>query len=340
MATLKEVATRADVSFSTVSRAINHPDKVKPETRRRVERAIAELNYHPHRAARRLRGHRSYASIFGLIIPDIQNAFYSQIVRGAEEVAYSRGYAVIICNSDESPEREQFYLNVLQQESAAGVILPPITEGGRPFPPPDELPLPVICFDRRPPDGLFDAVVVDNEGGAYQATARLARLGHRRIAAIVGALDLSTSAERRAGYERALREHGLPIEPDLIRWGPPRQEEGHALAEVLLDLPAPPTALFVGNNVMAMGALEAVRQRGLRIADDVAVIAFDDPPWASLITPPLSTVRQPAYEIGRRAAELLLRRIETPERPTELVTLPTTLVVRSSCGRPVAPVSA
>ena len=332
MVTLKDVAKRANVSFSTVSRAINEPGMVKPATRARIEDAIRQLDYTPHRAARRLRGRAAHAKIFGLLIPDIENPFYSGIVRGVEERAFAEGYAVILSNTNEDPDREEFYLNVLRQEAAAGAILPPFSDGGKRTLDPDALGFPVVCFDRRPIQEELDAVVVDNEHGAFMAVSHLAELGHRRIGGIVASVNLSTSREREAGYRRALAEHGLPEDDALIRSGEPRAEAGHELALELLQSDAPPTALFVGNNVMTMGALTALRERGLEIPTDVSIVTFDDPPWASLVTPPLTSVRQPTYEIGRTAADLLLRRVESPDLDGEVRVLPTELVVRASCA--------
>ncbi len=332
MVTLKHVADRAGVSFSTVSRAINHPDKVHDETRARVEAAIRHLGYTPHRAARRLRGQPTHAQIFGLLIPDIENPFYSGIVRGVEDRAFAGGYAVILSNTNEDPDRERFYLDVLRQEAAAGAILPPSSDGsGLDL---EALGFPVVCVDRRPERGAFDTVVVDNEAGAFEAVAHLARLGHQRIGLVAASLSLSTSRERKAGYLRALREHGLPADERWVRTGEPRREAGRTLAFDLLGSPDPPTALFVGNNVMAMGALMAARSRGLRVPDDLSVVGFDDPPWTQLVSPPLTTVRQPTFEIGRTAADLLLQRVEDPDREPALVTLPTALVVRGSCSPP------
>lgn len=336
MATLRDVAERADVSFSTVSRAINHPEKVKDDTRERVEAAIRELGYRPHRAARRLRGQAVHAQIFGLIIPDVENPFYSGIVRGVEDRAFAEGYAVILSNTSEDPERERFYLDVLRQESAAGAILPPFAEGSPLTLDPEALGFPVVCFDRRPPTGAFDTVVVDNETGAFEAVSHLARLGHRRVGLIVASLDFSTSTERLEGYRCALREHGLPVENDLIRSGEPRQEAGQTLALDLLDADDPPTALFVGNNVMTMGALAAAQTLGLRVPHDLSIVGFDDPPWAQLVSPPLTTVCQPTFEIGQTAADLLLRRIGDPDREPETIVLPTALIVRGSCGAPAS----
>lgn len=329
---LHEVAQRADVSVSTVSRVLNDPEKVQAETRVRVERAIEELGYRPSRVARRLRSRRGRAHIVGLIIPDIQNPFYSDIVRGVEDVAYDRDYAVILCNSDESPEREAFYLDVLVSESADGVILPPIQGDEKTTARLTGLPLPVVCLDRRLGRLAVDTVVVDNRQGAFDATAHLIRLGHHRIALLDGPTGHSSFRERRQGYLEALREHGVPVDERLIASGRPRQEDGRRMAEALLGLDTPPTAVFAASNLLSLGALEAIRARGLDVPRQVAVVGFDDAPWAGLLACPLTTVSQPSYEMGRRAAQLLFDRLDEPARSPALIVLAPTLVVRASCG--------
>lgn len=334
MVTLKDVAARANVSFSTVSRAINEPARVNVDTRARVQEAIQHLGYVPHRAARRLRGRSMHAQIFGLLIPDIDNPFYSGIIRGVEDRAFTEGYAVILSNTNEDPARERFYLDVLRQEAAAGAILPPFSDGDEIPYNPETLGFPVVCFDRRPEIEGVDTVVVDNEQGAFDAVSHLIGLGHQRIGLVVASLDLSTSRERAAGYRRAHAEHGLPVLEDVVRVGEPRVEAGRELTADLLNLSEPPTALFAGNNVMAMGALTAAQSLGVSIPDDLSLVGFDDPPWFELVYPPLTTIRQPTFTIGQTAADLLLRRVEDPNRDATLVELSTELVVRGSCARP------
>lgn len=332
MATLKDVAQRAGVSISTVSRVLNRPEKVKPDTRATVEEAIAALNYRPSRVAQRLRDRAGRAELLGMIIPDIQNPFYSEIVRGTEDVSYNRESATILCNSDEDPERQQFYLDVLARESADGVLMPPLFHNGTLALNRDRLPFPVVCFDRRIPGDPVDTVVVNNHQGAYAMTNHLLALGHKRIGLICGPSSLSTSTERAEGYRAALREANQPIDESLIFMDVPRPSAGHKRAHQLLSSDAPPTALFAANNQLALGAFGYAQEHDLRIPDDVAIVGFDDAPWARLLNPPLTTVRQPAYEMGRRSAELLFERIDTPDRMPALITLGPELVIRRSCG--------
>jgi LacI family transcriptional regulator/LacI family repressor for deo operon, udp, cdd, tsx, nupC, and nupG len=334
MATLEDVAERAGVSISTVSRVINRPEKVNPRTRAQVEEVITALKYRPSRVAQRLRNKEGHAQLIGLIIPDIQNPFYSEIVRGAEDVAYAQDSAIILCNSDETPSREQFYLDVLKSESADGVLLPPLYNDGSLALDLEQLSLPLVCFDRRITGDPVDTVVVNNRYGAMAMTRHLIRLGHERIGLICGPASLSTSTERALGYRDALEDAGCTVDEDLIVMDAPHRESGYTRAGELLRRDPTPTALFAANNQLALGAIEYAREHGYCIPEDLAVVGFDDAPWAKLLDPPLTTVRQPAYEMGSRATELLFKRIEAPDRSPALVTLRPELTIRRSCGAP------
>lgn len=332
MSRLEEVARAAGVSTSTVSRTISRPEMVSDGTRARVQRAISELGYRPSRVARRLRVEHGRSSLIGLVLPDIQNPFFADLARGVEDVAGERGYAVFLGNSDEDPAKEARYLDVMRAESVDGVILPPTSGSGAPVRRLVEEGIPVTCVDRRLRDTVVDTVVMDNQRGARSAAEHLIALGHRRIGFIEGLPGLSTSAERREGYRAALAGAGIEPDPALVRGGDSRQGSGRHLAGDLLAIPDPPTALVVGNNLMTLGALEAIRALGRVIPADVAVIGYDDMPWALAVDPPLTVVRQPAYDLGRRAMEVLLQRLGDPARGPELVVLQPELVVRGSCG--------
>lgn len=336
MPTLKEVAQKADVSIATVSRVINNSNKVNPETRERVQKAMRTLGYRPSRVAQRLRNTNGKSKLLGLIIPDIQNPFYSRIVRGIEDVAYQNDYALILCNSDENPARERFYLDVLRSESVDGVILPPIHQYGNVLDRIIDSGIPVVCVDRKLAKDSVDTVVVNNRKGAYEAISHLLDLNHRRIAILASSSKYSSFKERLEGYEQALREKGVEIDESLIREGDPRNaEKAKELTLELLQLEPSPTALFVTNNLMSLGVLQAINELNLSIPKDISVVMFDDISWATVVSPPLTVVKQPSYEIGRRAAELLFQRISDPDRETVEVIMDTTLIVRSSTSRPL-----
>jgi LacI family transcriptional regulator len=330
MASLQEVAARAKVSIATVSRVLNKSEKVVPETRAVVEQALRDLSYRPSRVARRLRMKDGRAHLVGLIIPDIQNPFYAEIARGVEDVAYANEYALLLCNSDESLEKERFYLDVMRDESVDGLVLPPFEETDEAVIEVVKTGMPIVCVDRSLSKAKTDLVEVDNYQGAFEAVTHLIGRGHRNIALIEGRSQVSTSRERRRGYVDALEAQGVPLRKELMRVGDFKQESGRVLTNELLALRKPPTALFVLNNLMTVGALAAVHQRGLRIPDHVAIVGFDDLPWAEALDPPLTVVRQPAYEVGRQAMELLLKRIIEPQRPPVMVRLLPELVIRRS----------
>lgn len=329
---LHDVARAAGVSVSTVSRAISRPELVNAQTLDRVQRVVAQTGFRLSRVARRLRTRRGPTNLIGLLIPDIQNPFFAEVARGVEDVAQAHGYVTMLANSDEDAARESRFLDVMRDESVDGVILPAVSGGGEAVERLAHARIPVVYVDRRPPRITGDTVVIDNERGARDATEHLLGLGHRRIAFIQGRPDLSTSRERLAGYRGALEDAGVAYEPALVGAGDGRQASGDDLARALLGTQARPTALLAGNSLMTMGALTAIHSMGLRIPDDVALIGYDDMPWAQVVDPPLTVVRQPAHAIGRRAMELLLRRVADPAREAQLVALQPELVVRRSSG--------
>lgn len=331
MPSLTDVARLAQVSIATVSRVINDSDKVTDQTRDKVKRVMDQLGYVPNRVARRLRQKGGRRHLLGLILPDIQNPFNAEIARGIEDVAYANQFAVLLCNSDEDLEKESFYIDVMRAESVDGVILPPIQESDAAVVKLIKRGMPVVVVDRALKNIDVDTVEIDNFLGAYEAVEHLIRLGHKRIALIVGPDNISTSRERRRGYQQAHKDANLPADPDLVLTGNYKQDSGRALTNTLLDLAVPPTALFVTNGPMAMGALEIVNRRNLKVPGDLALIGFDDLPWAEALDPPLTVVRQPAYEVGKAAAEMLLNRLGNPDLPVALLRLRPQLILRKSC---------
>jgi LacI family transcriptional regulator/LacI family repressor for deo operon, udp, cdd, tsx, nupC, and nupG len=270
------------------------------------------------------------AHLVGLIIPDIQNPFYAEIARGVEDAAYASEYALILCNSDENLDKERFYLDVMSAESVDGIVLPPFDDTDLAVAEIVKTGIPVVCVDRSHARVKTDLVEVDNYQGALEAVRHLIEKGHRSIALIEGRTQVSTSRERRRGYLDALAAHGIASRKELMRAGDFKQESGRILTNELLDLRKPPTALFVCNNLMTVGALGALHQRGVRVPAEVALVGFDDLPWAEALDPPPTVVRQPAYEVGRQAMELLLKRIMEPDRPPVTVRLRPELVIRKS----------
>lgn len=329
MATIKEVAERAGVSTATVSRVLNGRAIVVPETRTRILTAIEELNYRPSRVARNLRIQRT--QLLGLIISDIQNPFFTSVITGVEDVAYQYGYSLLLCNSDEDPGREHNYLDIMHEENVAGIILATTSDSTQS----DELltsGIPVVAIDRKIGNLQIDTVLVDNVQGAYDAVTHLIKLGHTRIGLIGGPPQVSTAHERQLGYELAHSHLGILISPSYIKHGDFKQESGYQIALDLLSQTVKPSAFFVANNLMTLGALNAVHTLRLNIPKDIAIVGFDDMPWSISLNPPLTAVAQPTFQLGRTATELLLKRISSRDKEAELICLQPELIVRESCG--------
>jgi LacI family transcriptional regulator len=325
VARIDDVARAAGVSPATVSRVFNRTVTVSPELAERVTKAAAELGYQPFGPARALRQRRT--RLWAVIIADIENPFFTSVVRGIEDVARAEDHRVVLCNSDEDPSKEAGYIDVALAEQMAGVVIAVTSPGGSAIEPLLARRIPVVAIDRRPTkyEDRVDSVVVDNRVGAATATEHLLAGGARRVACITGPARVSTASERLAGYKDAL---GSRRDATLVKRADFREEGGRAAALELLGSPSPPDALFVANNLMTLGALAAVRELGLSVPGDVAIVGFDDAPWAPLTQPPLTVVAQPTREIGREAARLLAT--ADADEPSRHVVLQPTLVVRGS----------
>lgn len=331
---IKQVAARARVSVSTASRVLGGHGYSSPEARARVEQAARELGYEPHLVARSLK--RRSSRMIGLVIQDIVNPFYAFVAKGCEDVVRAAGYNLMLCDSEEDARREKESLRMLLQTRVDGVVITPTTGNGQTLALLQMRGIAIVQVDRVVPGVRSDALLINNFGGAYQATTHLLDVGHRIIGVIAGPPSLTTGRERRRGVEAAMAERGVAMDERYVKVGDFRRESGYQLARMLLDLDPRPTALFPHNNVTAEGALQAIYERGLSIPTDIAVVAFDDAPWARYLSPPLTVVSQPAYRIGAMAAELLLRRLAGPDPddtdgPVTTVLDPT-LIVRGSCG--------
>jgi LacI family transcriptional regulator len=333
MATVHDVARRAGVSTSTVSHVVNNTRFVSNELRERVLAAMREFDYTPNAAARMLTLKRSHT--IGLIVSDIRNPFFASVARGVEDVAQEQGYTLILCNSDEDLERESACLNALESRAVDGVLLASAGVADKHLARLVQAGYPLVLVDRDLPELGAPAVLLDNEGAAYSAVWHLITRGHRRIAMLSGRAAISTTTERIEGYRRALREAGIDVDDRLVVSGASTSEGGAIAANVVLDVGEPPSAIFSGNNLMSIGALQAIANRGLLVPDDVALVGFDDFPfpWSDAFRPHLTTVAQPTYELGRRAAEILVQRLKgSRSMPAERVVLDGKLVVRESSG--------
>jgi len=336
MATLKEVARRARVSAGTVSHVLNGNTPVSPALRKRVQQAIVALDYHPDHVARSLKTGRT--KTVGIVIPDIANPFFPQIIRGAESVLWGQDYSLLTFNTDDDLERERRALSFLRSRRADGVLLIVAPNKGdvshirRTV----DAGIAVVCLDRAP-EGLneVDSVSVDDVAGAKECVSHLVAMGHRDIAMLTGSLTLSNVRDRVKGYKEALREAGIPILQELILEGDFRKGTGTRLChEAFAVRRGRPTALFISNMLMTLGALEALTELGVRCPEDVAVATFDGFSLPALFRPTITAVVQPVYEIGRLGAEMLLQRLDSgAQSPPVHRKLVTELQVRESTQR-------
>jgi LacI family transcriptional regulator len=306
---------------------------VREPVRRRVLEAIERLGYQPSLLARGLR--RNQTTILGVIIPDICNPFFPLVVRGVEDIAYQNSYRLMLCNTDNDAQKEQVYFDELRAYRMAGLIVIPSADSRMvAFAGNAAGEMPVVCLDRWPEGWKGDSVTIDNAEGAYQATSYLVELGHRRIASITGQLHVTSAVERLKGFKRALHESRISIAPEYIQEGRFDRLSGYEKAMLLLQFSPRPTAIFAANDLIALGVLAALRELGLRCPEDVSLVGFDDLELASFTNPALTTVAQPAYQMGARATALLFERLQGESMPSQHIVMKATLKVRDSTAAP------
>jgi LacI family transcriptional regulator len=329
MPTLLDVARRAGVSPMTVSRVVNGSASVSPQTRARVELALAETGYLPNTLARGLRARRT--DTIALVLPDMTNPFFTTLAQGVERTARERGISLLLANTDEQEDEESRLLPMLLQRQVDGLLVVPAGSGATAIRLCGEQGVPLVLVDRRPDDVSVDTVRADSWGGARDLGRLLTSLGHRRVAVLSGPASVATARDRVAGFRAAVvEEAGLP-EPHVID-GAYTIESGRAMAIAAMSAAPRPTALFAVNNFIAIGALHALEELGLQVPDDVAVVGFDDLPRPMVTFPFLTVAAQPAFEIGQRAVAMLLDRIVHPDRPPRDLVLSTEIVIRRSSG--------
>lgn len=330
MATIHDVARAAGVSSATVSHVINESRFVSPETRQKVLAAIASLNYRRDGIARSLR--RSKTGTIGLVISDITNPFFSDLVRGVEDGVYDQGDNIILCNTDENAAKEKLYIDVLLEKRIDGLILAPmggniallgsLHRGG----------LPLVLIDRELPEIGADSVIIDNRRAGFELASHLFSLGHRRVTVVRAELQASSINDRIAGFQAAAETAGVPFNvSDIIHSASNFNAATTAGVHLLARNPRP-SAIFCTNNFMTLGMINAAADMGLRCPEDIAIVGVDDFPWAHSFRPRLTVVAQPAYEIGREAAQLLLQRLKSSDSPPVRRVLAGHLHIRESCG--------
>jgi LacI family fructose operon transcriptional repressor len=327
MPSIKDVAKTAGVSTATVSRVLAEKPRIKESTRLRVLKAIETLNYRPNLVARSLRAQKT--AKIGLVVSDIRNPFFTAIGRAVEDAAYEKGYSVLMCNTDEDPAKEELYLNILHDENVAGIIFSPTQQFSKKINKLDTS-IPFVVIDRTIESKGVDMVLLDNFAAAYELTAHLIENGYRKLAGLFG--DASTTGQDRSrGFHKALKEHELtPLAAHFIA---PRIKQGYDTAAALLAQPQKPDAIFTSNSLLTAGAFQAIRDAGLSVPNDVAIVGFDETTWAALVDPPITLIAQPTEEIGRTATELLFQRIQEPNRSPKTVVLNGSLIPRGSSAR-------
>lgn len=322
---IRDVARAAGVSTATVSRALGR-GPVSEALRRQVEEAVRATGYRPNLSARRLRSQSTQT--IGLIVADIRNPFFTAVSRAVEDAAYAAGMRLILCNTDEDPDREAMYLRLMEEERVTGVIFAPTRVTAEKLAA-RELEVPVVFIDRSGPPGTHDSVVLDNVAAASTLVDHLVGQGYRRIGGLFGSTS-STAQERRFGYETALGRAGLAAD---VRSAPPNAEAAQDSVGRWLTEPERPDALILSNGLMLMGAVRAARAAGLAVPSDLGLAGFDNDAWTDLVEPGLTVIEQPVAEIGLQAVSLLFDRLKTPDQPICKITLSGRLVVRGSSRR-------
>ncbi len=333
--TLKDIAKALDLSTSTVSRALRDSYEISEETKRRVLDYAEKFHYHPNPAALGLKEKRTRS--IGVIVSEIANSFFSQAINGMESIAYDRGYNVIISQSHESYDREVVNLQYLASRSIDGLIISLSTETQdvchiREL---HDKGLPMVFFDRIAEDIHTHKVTTDNFGGAYKVVEHLLQRGYRRIAHLANAQFLSITVERLQGYRQALTDHGLSVPAEYVQYCPHgglMEKEIEKTLTALLELPDKPEVIFAAGDKLSTGCLRVLRAKGIRVPQDIAIVGFSNSELMDLLNPPLTIVRQPAFEMGRVATELLVNLIESrrPVTDFERRVLPTEMLIRDS----------
>ncbi len=329
-ASIADVARESGVSIFTVSAVINNKTHVSKARRQRVEEAIRKLNYRPNLIARSLIKQKTQT--IGMIVTDIANPFFPMVVRGAEDAAQRHGYNLLLCNSDDTVEREEKELELLLSKRVDGILL---TKAAGDLSPSlrqmiKEVRVPFVLVMRTYPELTKDAVVTDDYQGAYEAVRHLARSGRKRIGLISGPMKVSNAKERWRGFRDALEAENLSYDSELVVEGDYRIESGFRAAHSMLSYR--PDGIYVANHLMTIGLLKAAEEMGLKCPDDFGLVSFDDYPWLSVFRPRLTTVELPKHQLGAEAVELLIQRIDGDKSAPVLRKLQPELRIRESCG--------
>ncbi len=331
-ATITDIAKKLGISASTVSRALSdHPD-IKEETKKRVKKLAKEFNYKPNPIAQSLKNNRT--TIIGVIVPEIQHDFFASAISGIEEVAYHAGYTIIVCQSNENFEREVVNTNVLIQQRVAGIVasISQTTKNSDHFKSAIARGIPLVFFDRACEDVAASKVIIDDSNSAFNAVNYLIKKGYKKIAHLAGPKALEICKRRLAGYNNALNKAHITIDKDLICYGGLHETDGYNSMDSLIKKKIIPDAVFAVNDPVAIGAFQRIKEAGLKIPGDIGIVGFSNNKITTLVDPTLTTIDQPSFEMGKKAAEILIELIENEKKSAKpkTVTLETKLIIRGS----------
>lgn len=329
--TIKDVAKLAEVHPSTVSRVINNDSRISEKTKDKVLLIIKKLGYTPNAIARGLKTKRTHT--LGMLIPDITNPFFAEIARGVENAANKNNFNVILCNTDDKLKKERTYLEILRGKRVDGLILGTAHIRDKSILELEKKKFPYILVSRNIEGLDKNCVIVDDVAGGIIVTEYLIKLGHRRIAHITGPTTVRAANNRLEGYKFALEKHQIEYHEELVEEGDFRIKGGYQAMKKFLELPEPPTAIFAANDLLALGAMQAIQKKKYNIPEDFCIIGFDDIRLASFVYPPLTTIHQPMLEMGALAVKMLLKIIEEGEFNQRKIVLKPKLIIRESCRK-------
>lgn len=331
--TIHDIARELHISASTVSRALNDNPRISLKTKERIKAVATNLGYRPNTLASNLRNKKS--NTIGIVVPLINRHFFSSVISGVEDIAFKAGYNVVISQSNDLLAKEINIVQSMFSNRVDGLIISIAMQTNsfehlRVF---KKKNIPLVFFDRAIPEIETDKIVVDDFAGGYRVTQHLVDQGYQRIAHIGGTQSLLTYQDRKKGYLEALRINGIPFDESLVIINSLTSDEGFSAAEQLMNLPHPPDAIFCGNDTTALSSMIYLRDKGIRIPQDLGIVGFSNEPFSKVVSPSISTIAQPGFEMGQKAAELLIRQIETKDRTYRTIVLPTELIIRESSNR-------
>jgi LacI family transcriptional regulator len=331
--TIHDIARKLNISASTVSRALNDNPRISLKTREKIKEAALELGYRANSLASNLRNKKS--NTIGIVVPLINRYFFSSVISGVEDVAYQAGFTVVISQSNDLAQKEIDIVHSMFANRVDGLIIsiamePNTIEHFNLF---RKKHIPLVFFDRAVPEIETDKIVVDDFAGAFRVTQHLIDQGYRRIAHLAGPQNLMTYFDRKNGYIDALHQNGIPFDESLVHINKLTSDDGIIAAKQLMSLPNPPDALFCGNDTTALTVMIYLRDLGIRIPEEIGIVGFSNEPFSKVVSPSISTIAQPGFEMGQKAAELIIRKIENKELTYQTITLPTELIIRESSGR-------